>query len=83
MLLHDLLGPPNEERHIQRGEGLASHGCTGRISFNVTRTYGARLVTLLGSGVTRQVRTAAPEQRGGTLLSCMEEGVEMPLSLTP
>lgn len=71
-------GPQKRRDTFREGRG-----CTGRVSFTVTRTYRARLVTLLGSGVTRQVRTAAPEQLGGTLLSCMEEGVEMLLSLTP
>lgn len=52
LLLHDFLGPLKEQRDILGGGRLASQGCTGRISFNLTCTCGARLVTSLGTGIT-------------------------------
>lgn len=74
-------GPERGERHSGR-EGVASHGCTGRISLSFTCIHGAGLVILLGTGA-REVRSVALEELEGALLSHREEGLVTLHSLTP
>lgn len=79
LLLHDLLGPP-KTRDIPGGEGVASHGCTGRTGFHLTSTYGTRLVTLHSTGVMGG-QECRPRGAGGN--SALRQGRWLEILLLP